>query len=246
MSARRRPRGAAARRPVLRAALRLLGLTALVWVLCTAAVVLLLRWLPPPSSAFMLRAAVEALVEGDRDFRLHYSWTALEDIAPVAALAVVAAEDQRFPQHRGFDFEAIGRALEARRAGGRLRGASTLTQQVAKNLFLWPGRSWLRKALEAWFTLLVEALWEKRRILEVYLNIAEFGVGIYGVEAAARHYFKRPAARLSASQSARLAAVLPSPRSYSVLRPAPRERARAEWIRRQMRQLGGTAYLKGL
>jgi monofunctional biosynthetic peptidoglycan transglycosylase len=167
-------------------------------------------------------------------------------ISPHAALAVVAAEDQKFPQHHGFDIAAIRDAVHSNASGGRLRGASTLTQQVARNLFLWQGRSYLRKGLEAWFTLLLEVLWSKERILEVYLNIAETGKQTFGVEAAAWRFFQRPASALSREQAALIAAVLPSPRRSRLDRPSDYILLRQEKILQQMQQLGGTAWLKGI
>ena len=182
-----------------------------VWLVAfTVLQVLPLRWIDPPTSAFMVARAIEGL--GDDGFRLRHQWRGLSAISPELPIALVAAEDQMFPAHRGFDFTAIDRALRHNQGGRRIRGASTISQQVAKNLFLWSGRSWLRKGLEAWYTVLIESLWPKARILEVYANIAEFGDGVYGVQAAARSFFGRDAARLGPAQSARLAAVLPSPR----------------------------------
>ena len=210
------------------------------FVLFSLLPVLTWRWLPPPSSAVML---AETLSLGSHP---DYRWVPLTQIAPEAALAVVAAEDQKFPQHAGFDFAAIQAALRHNAAGGNLRGASTLTQQVAKNLFLWQGRSYLRKGLEAWFTALLELTWPKRRILEVHLNIAEMGEGTFGVEAASRRFFGKSAAQLERSQAALLAAVLPNPRNYRVDRPSVTVLERRDWILRQMRQLGGTAYLAEL
>jgi monofunctional biosynthetic peptidoglycan transglycosylase len=169
-----------------------------------------------------------------------------ERISPHAAVAVLASEDQRFPHHAGFDLESIADAVEKRSRGGRLRGASTISQQVAKNLFLWPGRSFLRKGLEAWFAGLLELTWPKRRILEVYLNVAEFGDGVFGVEEASRRFFGKPAAGLSADEAARLAAVLPSPRRMRADHPSPWVLARSAWIQEQMAQLGGAAYLRTL
>lgn len=204
--------------------------------------VLALRWLDPPGSAFMLARRIEALRDGERDFVLRHRWVDASAISPQLPIALVAAEDQKFPTHSGFDVEAIRDALDERRGGGS-RGASTISQQVAKNLFLWSGRSWLRKAAEAWYTVLIESLWPKPRILEVYGNIAEFGDGIYGVEAAAHAFFRKPAARLSAHESALLAAVLPNPRRLRVDAPSAYVRRRQAWIARQARQLGGPAYL---
>jgi monofunctional biosynthetic peptidoglycan transglycosylase len=213
---------------------------ALVFIGITLLPVVLFRWVPPPTSAVMV---YRALAESARQ---EYRWVPMERIAPVAALAVVAAEDQAFPDHFGFDLAAIEAALERSRAGGRLRGASTITQQVAKNLFLWDGRSWVRKGLEAWYTLLLEIVWTKERILEVYLNIAEMGERTFGVEAASRRFFRRPAAELTPRQAAMLAAALPNPRVYRADAPLPYLARRREWILRQMEQLGGPAYLAGI
>jgi monofunctional biosynthetic peptidoglycan transglycosylase len=176
---------------------------------------------------------------------LRHSWAEWDRIAEPMKVAVIAAEDQRFPSHRGFDFEAIDQAL-AERERGRIRGASTISQQVAKNLFLWPGRSWTRKGLEAYFTVLIETLWPKQRILEVYLNVAEFGRGIYGVGAASQTYFGKPAAQLTAEEAALLAAVLPSPKRFRVTAPSAYLRSRQHWILGQMHRLGGTAILAEL
>jgi monofunctional biosynthetic peptidoglycan transglycosylase len=159
---------------------------------------------------------------------------------------VVASEDQLFPVHRGFDFRQIRKAMDEAERGRRARGASTITQQVAKNLFLWNGHSWVRKGLEAWFTVLIETLWPKRRILEVYLNVAEFGRGIYGAEAAAQAFYRKPAARLTRDEAARLAAVLPNPRLLRADRPSNYVQRRQQEIAAQMASLGGTGYLAGL
>ena len=202
--------------------------------------VLAWRWLPPPVSAVMFHRAL------GESARPAYTWVPMEEIAPAAALAVVAAEDQRFPQHQGFDIKSIKAAWRNNAEGGRLRGASTITQQVAKNLFLWEGRSYLRKGLEAWYTLWLELVWSKRRILEVYLNIAEMGDEVFGVEAASRRFFGKPASALSNGQAAMLAAVLPNPRIYRADAPVPAVLRRRDWVLRQMRQLGGTSYLDGV
>jgi monofunctional biosynthetic peptidoglycan transglycosylase len=238
----RNPR-AAGRRAPWRRALRVVLLAAAAFVLGSVALVALLRFVPPPSSAFMLARALEARLAGQHDFAIDYQWQPLEKLPPQLALAVVAAEDQKFPSHHGFDLDSIGAAWRARADGGRVRGASTLSQQVAKNLFLWSGRSWLRKGLEAWFTLLIETLWPKARIIEVYLNVAEFGDGVYGAPAAARRYFHRPALALGRGEAARLAAVLPNPRVLRVDRPSRYVWTRVRWIERQMAQLGD-AYLE--
>jgi monofunctional biosynthetic peptidoglycan transglycosylase len=207
---------------------------------------LVLRWVPPLTSARMLQERTGALFTRGDGLQLQYRWTGWDAIAPEARLAVVAAEDQNFPRHSGFDREAIADALEAHEHGRRLRGASTISQQVAKNLFLWPRRSFLRKGLEAYFTVLIEALWPKRRILEVYLNIAEMGPGVYGVGAASRLYFDKPAAALTPREASLLAAVLPSPKRMHAERPSAYVRRRAAWIRGQMEQLGGPSYLREL
>lgn len=208
--------------------------------------VAVLRFVDPPTSAFMLARQGEAWRQGDWGFRVAYDWRDLEDISRYLPMAVIAAEDQNFASHSGFDLKAIEKALDHNARGKRVRGGSTISQQVAKNLFLWQGRSWLRKGLEAWYTLLIELMWPKHRILEVYVNVAEFGDGIYGAQAAARSYWRKDAATLSAAESARLAAVLPSPRRYSASRPGPYVQRRAGWIQRQMRQLGGSEYLEQL
>lgn len=207
------------------------------WLLLTAIPVLGLRWLPPSTSAFMTQRRIAAWTGADTPVAIRYQWADWDDIAPAMRLAVVAAEDQKFPMHHGFDTEAIAEALEENAEGGRLRGASTVSQQVAKNLWLWSGRSFVRKGLEAYFTVLIELLWPKRRILEMHLNIAEFGDGIYGVGAAAQAFFKTTPAKLSRHQAALLATVLPSPRRMHADRPGPYTQQRSVWVLRQMRQL---------
>lgn len=216
----------------------------LLFMLVTTLQVLSLRFVAPPFTAFMVARQASAWTAGDWDFRLAYDWRDLDRMTLDVPLAMVAAEDQNFPIHRGFDMEAISRAMDSNARGGKVRGGSTISQQTAKNLFLWSGRSWVRKGLEAWYTVLIEVLWPKWRILEVYANVAEFGDGIYGAQAAARTYFGKDAADLSAAESARLAAVLPSPKRYSVARPGPYVQRRSRAIERQMRQLGGTRYLQ--
>ena len=210
-------------------------------VLLFVSLLLLFRYVNPPTSAFMLSYS---FANPDED--VQQRWVGFSDMSPWMPLAVVASEDQRFPDHWGVDFAAIRKALAEYRAGEGLRGASTITQQTAKNLFLWNGRSFVRKTLEAGLAMAVDGLWPKRRILEVYLNIAEFGPGIYGVEAASQLYFGIPARQLSAAQAARLAAVLPNPKVLSVASPSPYVRDRIFWIRGQMDQLSGLQYLKRL
>jgi len=191
----------------------------------------------------MIEDWITAKANGDRDFVLRHRWVSWERVSATLPIALVAAEDQRFPNHHGFDFEAIQRAIAEADDGERLRGASTISQQVAKNLFLWSGRSFVRKGLEAYFTVLIEALWPKRRILETYLNIAEFGHGTYGAAAASEQFFHVTPDRLDARQSALLAAVLPNPQRFRVDRPSAYVLRRSTWIQRQANQLGGAAYL---
>ncbi|WP_370555408.1 monofunctional biosynthetic peptidoglycan transglycosylase [Edwardsiella tarda] len=206
---------------------------------------LLFAILPVPYSAVMIQRQIGAWLEGDFSYVAHQRWRPLSAISPEMALAVIAAEDQKFPQHWGFDLGAIERVLDRADEGRRpLRGASTLSQQTVKNLLLWDGRSWLRKGLEAGLTLGEELLWSKRRILTVYLNIVEFGPGIFGVEAAAQHYFHKPASRLTASEAALLAAVLPNPHRFHIQAPSGYVWQRQRWILRQMRQLGGESFLR--
>jgi monofunctional biosynthetic peptidoglycan transglycosylase len=216
-----------------RAAVTALLSTAMLSVL----LVLAFRWLPVPTTAFMLQ---------DDEPELRHEWVSWDEISGHVAVAVIAAEDQKFPLHDGFDFDAIDRALDDAGRGRRQRGASTISQQVAKNLFLWPGHNWVRKGLEVWFTIWVEALWPKRRILEIYLNSAEFGRGVWGVEAASRSYFGKPAARLTRSEAALLAAVLPSPKRMRVANPSAYVRRRQDWILIQMNRLGGTRLQESL
>lgn len=242
MTRRRKKRPARTR---LHRILRALAWTVLGWVAVTWLVVLILRFVPPATSAFMLERQVSAWVHGEKHYRRHYRWVPWAEMSKWAPLAMVAGEDQRFPLHHGFDLDAIQTAIESAEQGRRLRGASTISQQTAKNLFLWGGRSWVRKGLEAYFTVLLEITWPKQRILEVYANIAELGDGVYGVGAASRLYFHTDAARLNARQAALLAAVLPNPRERHADRPSAYVSRRAAWIQQQMRQLGGPGYVEG-
>ena len=212
----------------------------LAFVAGSIGLVLLLRWVDPPYSAVMLQRLVnEGAPQQQR-------WVALEQVDPYMALAVVAAEDQRFPDHWGFDTEQILVALEQHLDGGQLRGASTISQQTARNLFLWQGRSYLRKGLEVWFTGLIEAFWPKRRILEMYLNFAEMGERIFGVAVASVRYYGVSPARLGRERAALLAAALPNPLIYRVDAPSNYLIGRRQWILQQMRALGGVSYLKGI
>lgn len=226
-------------------AVRWLGLVTALFLLGSALLVAPLRWVNPPTSSFVLQHDWAAWRAGEA-VRAEQVWVPWDTISAHAALAVIAAEDQRFPHHHGFDFQSIGDAIAEYRAGGRVRGASTISQQVAKNLFLWPKQSLIRKGIEAWFTVLIELFWPKQRILEVYLNVAQFGPDTYGVEAASQRHFGKPAAQLNASEAALLAAVLPNPVRFRVDAPSAHVRERQRWIELQMRRLGGTRYLDRL
>ena len=232
------------KRPFVVRFIRLLTWLILGFVFLSVGLVVALRWLDPPTSAFMIADRIEAST-GD-GHSLRYRWTDWNKIAGPMKVAVIASEDQTFAEHRGFDFKSIDKALEERQRGRRVRGASTISQQVAKNLFLWSGRSWVRKGLEAYFTLLIETLWPKQRILEVYLNVAQFGRGVYGVGAAGEVFFRKSAARLNAADAALLAAVLPNPIRLRVNAPSVYVRSRQQWIMGQMRGLGGTSLLRRL
>lgn len=225
---------------LLRQLRRLVVWTLIIAVGGSVGAVLLLRWVSPPYSAVMVQ---RWLSEGSPQ---HQVWVDMERISPHVALAVVAAEDQRFPDHWGFDADEILSALQEHLDGGRLRGASTISQQVARNLFLWQGRSWLRKGLEVWFTGLIETAWPKRRILEMYLNFAETGERTFGVGAASARYFGQSAQHLTRQQAALIAAVLPNPVVYRIDAPSAYVRERRAWIMRQMQNLGGPAYLDGV
>ncbi len=226
--------------PLVRKTLRLLLLGVLGLLLTVLLLVLLFRFVNPPTSAFMMGYWFD-----HPDKELRQEWVSFEQISPWMPLAVVASEDQRFPEHWGVDFSAIQSAVEEYIEGEELRGASTITQQTAKNLFLWNGRSFVRKSLEAGLAITLEVMWPKERILEVYLNIAEFGPGIYGVEAASRAFFRVPASQLSRTEAALLAAVLPNPKVFRVEQPSAYVWERVNWISRQMGQLG-LGYLEGL
>lgn len=215
-------------------------------LLATVLQVAALRFVDPWFSTFMAIRQFQAWTEGDWRFRVAYDWRDLDRMSSSVPLALVAAEDQRFAEHYGFDLKAIEKARNNNARGRKVRGGSTISQQTAKNLFLWSGRSWVRKGIEAWYTVLIETLWPKRRIIEVYANIAEFGDGVYGAQAAARSYFRKDAKRLGPAEAARMAAVLPSPKRYSITRPGPYVQRRSNAIQRQMRHIGGSGYLRSL
>lgn len=221
---------------LVRITLRWLFLLVLLILGLTLLVLLLFRFVNPPTTAFIVGHQVQA---GSLS-SVRQTWVSLEDISPWMPLAVIASEDQRFLRHWGVDTHAIVTAVNDFRDGDGLRGASTITQQTAKNLFLWGGRSYVRKGVEAALAVAMDGLWPKRRIMEVYLNVAEFGPGLYGVEAASQAHFGVPASRLTATQAARLAAVLPNPKVFDAGNPSPYVWERVSWIRRQMDQLGGT------
>ena len=207
----------------------------LVFIGSSILIVALLGFMPAPTSAFMLNQHFEDLFTGQGYSAINQHWVSYEKISKHASHAVIASEDQLFYQHNGFDINAIQKAYQRYENGGSLRGASTISQQVAKNLFLVPAKNLVRKALEIWFTVLLEMLWSKQRILEMYLNIAEFGDHLYGIEAASRHYFGIPAKQLSAEQSALLAATLPNPIRFKANQPSEYIYKRQAWILRQMR-----------
>ncbi len=224
-----------------RIALRVLLVLAIFW----GGGIVLFSFLPVPFSAVMAERQIGAWLTGNFGYVAHSDWVSMDEISAWMALAVVAAEDQRFPDHWGLDIGAIQKALSHNeRHENRIRGASTISQQTVKNLLLWDGKSWVRKGLEAGLTLGMEAVWTKRRILTVYLNIAEFGDGVFGVEEAAQRYFHKPASRLTMSEAALLAAVLPNPIRFQAAAPSGYVRSRQAWILRQMRQLGGEGFLQ--
>lgn len=211
-----------------------------------AGAVLAWRWLDPVTTSFIVQRKVSEVLAGGNARDIEHRWVNANAISGHMAIAVIASEDQRFREHWGFDLESIQDAIEDRKNGGRMRGASTISQQVAKNLLLWPGRSWLRKGLEAYVTVLIEAFWPKERILEVYLNVAQFGDKTFGVGAASRRFFGKHPSQLTAREAALLAAVLPNPVRLRADDPSPYVRSRVRWIRSQMRRLGGAAYARGI
>ncbi|WP_213878433.1 monofunctional biosynthetic peptidoglycan transglycosylase [Pseudomonas sp. dw_358] len=227
---------------MLRALFRRLFKAALWFAAGSALLVLAFRFVPPPGTMLMVERKVQSWSDG-QPIELQRTWRPWGQISDDLKVAVIAGEDQKFAEHWGFDFDAIQAALAHNERGGTIRGASTLSQQVAKNVFLWSGRSWLRKGFETWFTVLIETFWSKQRILEVYLNSAEWDDGVFGAEAAARHHFGVGAAYLSRQQASQLAAVLPNPRHWSAGHPDAYVQSRAAWIRQQMAQLGGDDYL---
>ncbi len=215
---------------------RAVFVTLLIALLAPAALILLYRFVPVPGTPLMMLRAVQGA-------GWNYTWRSMDRIAPSLARSALTAEDESFCTHHGFDTKALQKAWEdyLEDDGGTLRGGSTISQQTAKNLLLWPGRDWLRKGLEAWLTIYIEALWPKQRIMEVYLNVVEWGRGVYGAEAAARHHFGKTAAALNTAEAARLAAVLPSPLRWSASNPGPYVQRRSEILQGRAARLGELA-----
>lgn len=200
-------------------------------------IVVVYRFIPVFATPLMFIRCAEQIRNGE-DITLHHHWVSLDDMSMYMPIAVIASEDQRFLQHHGFDYQAIETAAMAHISGGKkLRGGSTISQQTAKNVFLWPGRSWVRKGLEAYFTFLIEMMWSKQRIMEVYLNSIEMGNGIYGVDAVAEYHFGTDAEHLTRSDCALIAATLPNPRRFSSATPSSFMRKRQHWIERQMKHV---------
>lgn len=208
--------------------------------------VLVFRFLPVPFTWLMLMRKVEAVIDNKKDTEIMYKWKNLEGFSKDVPLSIIASEDQLFPDHFGFDFKAIEKAVEQNSKRKKIKGASTISQQVAKNVFLWPGRTYIRKGFEVWFTLLIEALWPKWRILEVYMNVAETGRLTFGFEAAAKRYFNTSAAKLNSTQAALITAALPSPLKMNPAKPSGYHLNRKEHILGQMQLLGGKSYLNRL
>lgn len=195
-----------------------------------------LKWVNPPTTFTMIESRIRLSGSG---IPFHRKWVSRKHISPYSRLAVIAGEDQLFPEHHGFDIASIEKAWEHNQHSKRTRGASTISQQTAKNVFLWQGGGWFRKGLETYFTFMIEHLWGKKRILEVYLNVAQMGKGIYGIEAAAEQFYGKHAEALTRSESAMIAACLPNPVIYKVKSPSPYARSRQQWILGQMNNLEG-------
>jgi len=220
-------------------------LTILGFIGLSCALVLLFRFVPIPVTGIMVERRIQSWFN-EGSYTSRHDWVSLNEIAPCMGVAVIAAEDQNFAEHFGFDWKAIEKAVAHNEHSRRKRGASTVSQQTAKNVFLWDGRNWVRKGCEVYFTMLIETLWSKKRILEVYLNSVEFGDGIFGVEAASRAYFGKPASRIRPSEAAILAAVLPNPHKFKASAPSSYIRGRQAWILNQMQQLGGDGVVRKL
>ncbi|MCB9360689.1 MAG: monofunctional biosynthetic peptidoglycan transglycosylase [Flavobacteriales bacterium] len=208
------------------------------FIAISIALVVLFRWVPIYITPLMVKRCIEQKIDG-KEMKLEKTWKPLEEISPSLQLAVVCSEDQNFLKHNGFDFGAIKKAIAHNKKSKRKRGASTISQQTAKNVFLWDGRSWVRKGFEVYFTFLIELFWSKERIMEVYLNVIEMGPGIYGAEAASQAYFKKSAIKISKQQAATISAILPSPLKYNAKRPSAFLQGRINWTLQQMRFWGG-------
>lgn len=219
---------------MLKKAIHWLVRIALFLFIISIALTLLYRFVPVPITPLMVQRYFEL-----EDGKIEKDWKSLNEISPNLPLAVITAEDQKFEEHIGFDLEAIEKAVEynEKHKGKKVKGASTISQQTAKNVFLWPGRSWIRKGLEVYFTFLIELLWSKERIMEVYLNVIEMGPGVYGAEAAARHYFNKPASKLTRNESAAIAAILPNPLRWSASKPTRYIERKKSWILRHMKYI---------
>ncbi|MCH6199746.1 monofunctional biosynthetic peptidoglycan transglycosylase [Aquiflexum sp. LQ15W] len=198
---------------------------------------LIYRFIPVPVTPLMVIRLWEQAWDEKKDVRLYKDWVSIDNISKHMPQAVYAAEDQKFLEHNGFDWKAMEEAWEKNKKGKRIKGASTISQQTAKNVFLWPSRNLIRKGLEAYFTFLIETIWTKERIMEVYLNVIEMGPGIYGIEAASQTFYNRPASKLTRQQAAMIAAVLPNPIRWSPAKPTGYIRGRQSWILRQMNNL---------
>ena len=229
---------------ILKTALKYIRRLLLVFLIYSIGLTLVYRILPVFFTPLMAIRLVEQAFDEKRQLRLVKDWVPLERISRHIPQAVIAAEDQKFSDHFGFDVEAIQKALEGNKTGKSIKGGSTISNQTAKNVFLWPGRNYVRKGLEAYFTLLIEVLWSKERIIEVYLNVIETGDGIYGVEAAAQRFYRKPAAQLKPAEAAMIAAILPNPLRWSPLKPTSYNYQRQNWILRNMNNLAPAGFGK--
>ncbi len=212
--------------------------TALWFFIISIASVIFFRWVPVPVTPLMLIRCIEQKASG-KEMKLNKDWVSIDKIAPDLQLAVVCSEDQNFIKHSGFDFQAIEKAMDYNETHKKTRGASTISQQTAKNVFLWPGRSFIRKGFEVYFTFLIETFWSKERIMEVYLNVIEMGDGVYGAQAASKKFFKKDAKYLSKSEAASIAAVLPNPIKFNAGKPSGYVVKRKNWVMNQMSLWGG-------
>lgn len=221
----------------MKKAIRIIKKSILWFFIISIGLVLLFKFVPVPFTPLMAIRPIENTFNGKEVFYSH-DWVSIEEISPNMVSAVIASEDQDFLNHNGFDFESMKKAFENNKKGKKIKGGSTITQQTAKNVFLWQGRSYIRKIFEAYFTVLIEIFWSKERIIEVYLNSIEMGNGVYGVEAASKHWFQKDAINLTPNQAASIAAILPNPRVYKAKNSSGYINRRVRWINRQMRNLG--------